>query len=262
MFRVFFCCCCLMYPSWGGQLADSQRELWGSSSEEAAGQSSAAAAGDEQTGGGVSKLCSRSERTLPHCLQTVRPQSKCKTAEVLSGRIPLAAAELVFSVSGRKCVSRAPGASQRFTSSSQESWGGRCKVREAHPTLHCLHWICLWMVSSMSKRSLIHNPYFLHTGGLLTGFAVFGIHLTHNMSVIRSSTKVYFPLFSAAPSQFCPYWLLSSREATLHFMSGEQGLSQEKSKGRLSRRHRQKLSQRIPWVYFQINVLFVVLSGH
>lgn len=155
--------CFLMFPSWGGQFADSQCELWGSSVEEAVGQSSAAAAGAEQTGGGVSELSSRSEGALLHCLQTVRHQSKCKTAEVLCTSVPLAAAELVFSVSGGQCVSGASGSGQRFTSSSQESWGGRCKVREAHQTLHCLHWFCLWMVSFMSKWSLIHNSYFLHT---------------------------------------------------------------------------------------------------
>lgn len=86
----------------------------------------------------MSELCSRSAGALLHCLQTVRHQSECKTALVLSGSV-MPAAELVFSVSGRKRVSRAPGAGQRFTRSSQESRGGRCKVREAHPTLHCLH---------------------------------------------------------------------------------------------------------------------------
>lgn len=92
-----------------------------------------------------------------------------------------AATELVMSVSGRKCLSRAASPGQRFTSSSREGWRGRGKVREAHPTLHCLHWICLWMVSVPSKRSLVHKPYFFRTVGdcwLLLHYSGFIRHTT------------------------------------------------------------------------------------
>ncbi len=65
-----------MCPSGGGQLAESQCELWRSGSEEAAGQSPAAAAGAEQAGSGVPELSRRPEGTLLRCLQTVRHHSK------------------------------------------------------------------------------------------------------------------------------------------------------------------------------------------